>query len=80
MNNIRERQTLEHQGGYAVAKKIYKRKKGEWVMTNDIPSICPNCGANWIDDYVDSRELYFTGKIPNYCPNCGAGMAGEQDE
>lgn len=55
-----------------------ERKKGKWLMADDIPSICSNCGANWIDDYVDGRELYFTGKIPNFCPNCGNDNRGEQ--
>lgn len=57
-----------------------ERKKGKWLMADDIPSICSNCGTNWIDDYVDSSELYFTGKIPNFCPNCGSDNRGEQDE
>lgn len=56
-----------------------ERKKGKWLIANDIPSICSNCGANWIDDYVDSRELYFTGKIPNFCPNCGSDNRGEKE-
>lgn len=56
-----------------------ERKKGKWLMTDDIPSVCSNCGANWIDDYVDGRELYFTGKIPNYCPNCGSDNRGEKE-
>ena len=56
------------------------REKGKWLIADDIPSICSNCRANWIDDYVDSSELYFTGKIPNYCPNCGSDNRGEQDE
>lgn len=56
-----------------------ERKKGKWLMADDIPSICSNCGANWIDDYVDSSELYFTGEIPNYCPECGADMRGERE-
>lgn len=56
-----------------------ERKKGKWLMADDIPSICSNCGANWIDDYVDSRELYITGKIPNYCPECGSDNRGEQE-
>lgn len=57
-----------------------ERKKGKWLIANDIPSICSNCGANWIDDYVDSREFYLTGKVPNYCPNCGSDNRGEQDD
>lgn len=57
-----------------------ERKKGKWILDDNTPAICSECGANWIDDYVDSSELYFTGKIPNYCPNCGSDNRGEQDE
>jgi hypothetical protein len=79
--------------GLVIAKSIIKglppvqaatsvqsdRKRGKWILDDDgIPAICSECGTNWMDDYVDSRELYFTGKIPNFCPNCGADMRGEQ--
>lgn len=57
------------------------RKRGKWILDDDgIPAICSECGTNWMDDYVDSRELYFTGKIPNFCPNCGNDNRGEQDD
>ena len=56
-----------------------ERKKGTWIVDNDIPCICSECGTNWIDDYVDSRELYITGKIPNYCPNCGSYNRSEKE-
>lgn len=57
-----------------------ERKKGKWILDDDgIPAICSECGTNWINDYVDSRELYITGKIPNYCPECGSDNRGEQE-
>ena len=59
MSNIRKRQTLEYQRGYADAKKIYERKKGEW---DDIGGIirwgCPVCHHAYETKY-------------NFCPNCG---------
>lgn len=62
-------------------KNLPSRKKGKWLLNDDgTPAICSECGTNWINDYVDSRELYFTGKIPNYCPNCGSDNRGEQDD
>ena len=58
------------QDGFAEAKELFKRPKGEWldIYESHIAYQCSNC----------KRQM----PVPSYfkfCPNCGADMRGEEN-
>lgn len=73
MGDVRKRQTIEYQRGYADAKRIYERK-GKWskvsatryTQSADYFYRCSECGG------------YQVGAM-NYCPHCGAKMEGSEE-
>lgn len=72
MSDVRKRQTLEYQRGYADAKKIYKRKKGKWIPER---LQCTNGGSYQVYRCDQCQEA-FNWRM-DFCGGCGADMRGE---
>jgi len=62
----------QYHKGYAEAKRIYERQKGEWINYSSTTVTCSVCKKN--------SPNFDTYMKMNFCPNCGADMRGGNHE